>query len=151
MKASILSFTRKGANLSIAINDILKEHGYETVCYTTPNYAPGNGVWHDYEPDLKTVTGELFKQNSLLVFVSACGIAVRTIAPWIKDKRTDPAVICLDEKGKQVIPLLSGHIGGANRMARVIAAGIGAQPVITTATDINGLFAVDEWARKNDL
>jgi len=151
MKASILSFTRKGARLSLQIKDTLKQHGYETDCYTLKEFLTENHEWSCYEPDLKTVAGKLFSYCSLIVFVGACGIAVRTIAPWIKEKGTDPAVICLDEEGKHVISLLSGHIGGANRMTKAIAAGIGADPVITTATDINGLFAVDEWAKKNNL
>lgn len=88
-----------------------------------------------------------FCEASALVFVGAAGIAVRAVAPYIKHKSEDPAVICVDELGNYAIPLLSGHLGGANALAKKIAEEIGAQPVITTATDINKKFAVDEWAR----
>lgn len=93
--------------------------------------------------------GRLFDSNDVLIFVGACGIAVRKIAPYIKDKQTDPAVICIDELGTYVIPILSGHIGRANAIARYIAEQIGSTAVITTATDINGRFSVDSWAARN--
>ncbi len=93
--------------------------------------------------------GELFHWADVLIFIGACGIAVREIAPHLQDKRTDPAVICLDELGQYVIPLLSGHIGGANALAKQIARALHAVPVITTATDIQHKFSVDAWATEN--
>ena len=78
------------------------------------------------------------------------GIALRAIAPHCQSKATDPAVVVLDECGRFAVPLLSGHLGGANDLARRLAAACGAVPVITTATDANGLFAVDEWAKKQN-
>ncbi len=95
------------------------------------------------------IYGRLFNANDVLVFVGACGIAVRKIAPYVKDKQTDPAVICIDELGTYVIPILSGHIGGANGIAVHIADQMHSTAVITTATDINGRFSVDSWAAKN--
>jgi len=92
-------------------------------------------------------TGRAFRQAQGLVFVGSVGIAVRAIAPYVRDKSEDPAVVVVDEQGRYAIPVLSGHLGGANDLARRIAQLCGAQSVITTATDLNGLFAVDSWAR----
>ena len=91
-----------------------------------------------------------FVQSDALIFVGAAGIAVRAIAPHCKSKTTDPAVVVVDECGRFAVPILSGHLGGANDLARAIATVCGAVPVITTATDANGLFAVDEWAKKQN-
>lgn len=93
----------------------------------------------------------MFSTCELLVFVGATGIAVRGIAPFVKDKRTDPAVLAIDEAAAYVIPLLSGHIGGANELAEWLAKDLQATAVITTATDINHKIAIDVFARKNNL
>lgn len=97
---------------------------------------------------LKEWTAEHFPNADALIFVGACGIAVRAIAPYIKKKTSDPAVVVVDEGGNFAISLLSGHIGGANELTAQVAGLIDAIPVITTATDVNGLFAVDAWAVK---
>ena len=96
-------------------------------------------------------TRESFSSCAALVFVGAAGIAVRSVAPYLQGKTADPAVLCLDERGRYVIPLLSGHLGGANALARRIAALTGGVAVITTATDLNGRFAVDLWAKRQDM
>lgn len=95
-------------------------------------------------------TAAAWRESQALVFVGAAGIAVRAIAPHVRHKSVDPAVVVVDEAGRFAVSLLSGHLGGANDLARRIAALCGAAPVITTATDARGLFAVDEWARRQN-
>ncbi|MFZ5969792.1 MAG: cobalt-precorrin 5A hydrolase [Bacillota bacterium] len=90
--------------------------------------------------------GEIFDCHKYLVFIMATGIVVRSIAPYLKDKKTDPGIIVLDEKGKNVISLLSGHMGGANELAVRTADYLGSNPVITTASDVNMTMAVDTLA-----
>lgn len=97
---------------------------------------------------LKDAVAEAFSRREALVLVMACGIAVRLLAPLVQDKRRDPAVVVMDEAGRFAVSLLSGHWGGANRLAEQLAAAVGAQPVITTATDVHGLYAVDLLARE---
>ncbi len=104
----------------------------------------------DESTSLSEWTGEWFYRADGLIFVGACGIGVRAIAPFVDSKVTDPAVVVVDELGKYAIPILSGHLGGANELAERVAAILKGVPVITTATDINGVFSVDDWARKND-
>ncbi|MHB8809275.1 MAG: precorrin-3B C(17)-methyltransferase [Desulfobulbaceae bacterium] len=94
---------------------------------------------------------DLWRRSGALLFIMATGIVVRTIAPLLKDKRTDPAVIVLDENGRHAISLLSGHLGGANERAREIACFLGGEAVITTSSDVNGLPSLDLWARDHDL
>lgn len=93
---------------------------------------------------------QAFSQYPALIIIGATGVAVRAIAPVVQDKLTDPAVIVMDEGGQFVISLLSGHMGGANDLARELARLLGASPVITTATDVNHLGALDLLARQLD-
>lgn len=92
--------------------------------------------------------GDTWNQYDAFVFIGAMGICVRTIAPFIEDKHTDPAVICVDSLGKQVIAVLSGHVGGANELTLQIAGILGAKPVITTQSDLNGLWALDTIGKR---
>ena len=94
--------------------------------------------------------GLLWKQYDAFVFIGAMGICVRTIAPYIKDKHEDPAVVCVDSLGLNVISVLSGHIGGANDLTRDIAALIGSREVITTQSDNAGLWALDTFEKRFD-
>lgn len=94
---------------------------------------------------------EAFAQQFPVIFIGALGIAVRAIAPLIRHKTVDSPVLVLDEAGQFVIPVLSGHLGGANELAQQIAESLHSAAVVTTATDVNGLFAVDVFARKNGL
>ena len=94
----------------------------------------------------RTDVGKLWQKYDAFVFIGAMGICVRTIAPFIKDKHEDPAVICIDSTGLNVISVLSGHVGGANDLTREISALIGAREVITTQSDNAGLWALDTFA-----
>ena len=96
-------------------------------------------------------TKESFGSCDALIFVGAMGICVRHIAPYLKSKDVDPAVIDIDEMARFTIPVSSGHIGGGNELALKIADYLDSTPVITTATDLHGLFAVDVFAVKNHL
>lgn len=147
MRAAVISFTEKGRILSQKIADFLNEtYTAERFCFHT--HADENAQSFD---DVYALAAKLFNACDALVFVCASGIAVRAIASHIKSKSSDPAVIVIDDCGKFVIPLLSGHIGGANRLAQLIAENIGAVPVITTATDVGGRFSPDSFAKANGL
>ena len=130
MTVRLLAFTQKGMELARRLAAELS--GEAARC--------GEGC------TLDAWTADAFANADALVYVGAAGIAVRAVAPYAGNKASDPAVVAVDECGRFAVPLLSGHLGGANRLARRIGAVCGALPVITTATDANGAFAVDEWA-----
>ena len=96
-------------------------------------------------------TRRTFQPGNNLLFIGAAGIAVRAIAPYIREKQSDPAVVVMDEKANWCIPILSGHLGGANLLATKLAKMTGAQAAITTATDVRGVWAVDSWAKQEKL
>lgn len=150
MKAAIFSFSQQGTQLGRRVSIYLQEQGWQSVQTTLKKYCRSADV-HPFTPDLHAQAERSFTECRLLVFIGACGIAVRTIAPFIRHKDVDPAVLVLDEGGHFVIPILSGHLGGANDLARAIAGFLQAQPVVTTATDVHGLVAIDEWAKKHAL
>ena len=112
-------------------------------CAHVPGFEDG--------PRLSELTKQWFSRADALIFFTATGIAVRCIAPFVLDKFRDPAVLAVDENGRYVISLMSGHAGGANRLCGLLANALGAQPIITTATDGRGLFAVDIYAAENGL
>ena len=139
-RLSVISFTENGSTLAERLKGRIPS--YEVVCFQKEQIkAKGLDTW----------TGEQMRQKNSLLFIGACGIAVRAIAPHLTDKLHDSPVLVMDEQGHYVIPILAGHVGGANELARLIGIQTGAIPVITTATDINGKFAVDLFAKKNGL
>ena len=91
-----------------------------------------------------------WKDFDAFVFIGAMGICVRTIAPLLEDKHSDPAVVCVDTTGQHVIPVVSGHIGGANELAARLSSALGTTPVITTQSDVTGLWALDTLEKRFD-
>ncbi len=154
MDVTVLSFTAVGTELNRRLCESLRKiFQTEAGAGACTGYAPekyaGEGVF-SLPADKASLVGGRWGRSAY-IFIGATGIAVRYIAPWVKDKYTDSPVLVIDERGKYVIPLLSGHVGGAAALADEVADLIGAVPVHTTATDVQGKFAVDVFARKNGL
>lgn len=146
MNAAVFAYSRQGCKTARRVMECFSED--EARAFTMERFEePGFGAIGK----AGEFYGPLFRWAQVLVFVGSAGIAVREIAPFVRSKRTDPAVIAMDELGRFVIPLLSGHIGGANALALKLAEAVGGTPVITTATDINGKFSVDAWAARQGL
>ena len=143
MKISIISFTKKGAQLGFSIKDLLSY--YDVDLYSTKEFLETKIV----NEGLYIWCKNNFSNNNGLIFIGAIPIAVRGISPLIKSKSQDPAVIVIDEEGQFIVPILSGHLGGANQLARDLAERLNGVPVITTATDVNKVFTVDLFAQKN--
>lgn len=139
---SLFAYSKKGIETARRIMAALDG---EFRAYTAERLA-GEGFLPIPKPSAPLYE-EAFRQSSAIVFVSSCGIAVRCIAPYVKSKLEDPAVVVVDETGAFAISLLSGHIGGANGLAKRLASALGGTAVITTATDANGRFSVDSWAK----
>ena len=133
MRILMISYTGRGGALADRLTESMLEHDFIRMNSTSE------------------LCETAFRDRLPAVFVGAAGIAVRSIAPFVRDKLTDPPVIVIDEAGQFVIPILSGHAGGANELALMIAKAIGASPVITTATDVNNAFAADVFAREQGL
>lgn len=150
MKAACIAFSKNGSNICKKIHLFLQEQRMEVESYAVARYAKEKDLMPLEEP-LKEWTKRQFASNDLLIFVGATGIAVRSIAPFVHDKKTDPAVLVIDEHAKFVISLLSGHIGGANEWTELLAERLKSIPVVTTATDLNQKMAVDVFAVKNGM
>lgn len=140
MKLSLVCFTENGSLLCERLTELLRVENYEIL---ESGRLEGEGI--------KEWTKRQFETAGGVIFIGAAGIAVRSIAPFIMSKDKDLAVVAVDESGKFSISLLSGHLGGANELAGKIAKLLGAMPVITTATDLNNKFAVDNFAKRNGL
>lgn len=145
MKIVLAAFTKQGGKLCARLQEELNRLGHCAVGYC--KYYT-EGIWL-LNCNIQVFMENAFNTSEAIIFVSAAGIAVRAIAPFVKSKQSDPAVLVIDETAKYVIPVLSGHMGGANALALTVAGMLSAQPVITTATDCNNRFAVDSWAVKS--
>ncbi len=152
MKICVVACTKKGVELGSFLAEKIREadNGYDVAVHAISRHVKAGAEVNPITGSLAQWTAEYFYRADALIFISACGIVVRMIAPFLKGKDADPAVVAIDELGTFAVPLLSGHIGGANALARCIAGITGGQAVISTATDLNGLVGIDEWAVHHD-
>lgn len=148
MNIAVFAFTAAGRDAARRIRDCLAADGDRAEIFVPARLEALDCAV--YIGSLAAFAGRVFRRDGL-IFVGACGIAVRAVAPHVASKLSDPAVLCVDERARFVIPVLSGHIGGANRLAHRLARALGATAVITTATDVNGKFSVDAWAAERDM
>ncbi|NLU23707.1 MAG: cobalamin biosynthesis protein CbiG [Clostridiales bacterium] len=139
MNIGLIAFSETGMELGKHIVSFWETDGHTAQLTRCP--TGGLAAW----------TEAHFTDCDALLFLSSCGIAVRAVAPFVRSKTTDPAVLVMDELGTFCVSLLSGHLGGANALASHLATHLGAIAVITTATDIHGVFSVDDWARRQHL
>ena len=143
-KTSVLAITKNGVSIGENLKKLFPEWSI---------FAPSKlsnektGITWYSEPTSEKIV-ELFKNNNALICIFSLGAVIRLIAPYLKDKKTDPAVIVIDDKTNFVISVLSGHIGGANELTEEIADKLGALSVITTAADVNKTIAVDLVGRE---
>lgn len=143
-KTSVLAITKNGVNIGENLKKLFPDWDV---------FAPSKlatdavGITWYSEPTTEKII-ELFKNNNALICIFSLGAVIRLIAPYLKDKKTDPAVIVIDDKTNFVISVLSGHIGGANELTEEIAEKLGSLPIITTAADVNKTIAVDLVGRE---
>ena len=145
MKISMICYTLTGQQTGEKLKTALEKEGHAVSLSTKSKYIPGS-----IKGSCAEWTGSQFETADSIIFIGAAGIAVRSIAPYVQNKKKDPAVLVVDECGRFVISLLSGHLGGANELAHRAADILHAIPVVTTATDLEGKFAVDVFAKKNN-
>lgn len=172
---AIISFTANGSLINEKVNKILMSKGYDCdsfykgrcdklYCDMNKNIAIDKGsnkiLGSDNDSDFRFTEVKVslhewckssFKDSIGIIFIGAAAIAVRTIAPFIESKTKDPFVIVIDERADFVIPILSGHIGRGNEFANVLSQSLMSISVITTATDVNGVFAIDVFAKRRGL
>ena len=167
MRIRTICFTKKGMETSLDIRKALAEYSVNEqhegigAIEDIRSYAKYENAGIDVSGGLSDITvydgsvqqwaHEGMRSGAALIFIGAMGIAVRAVAGSIQDKLTDSPVLVVDELATYVIPVLSGHVGGANKLAHIIAEALGAHPVITTATDIEGAFSPDLFAVENNL
>ena len=141
-KVSVLAITKNGIEIGVKLKEIFPDWNV----YAPAKFSNDKEInWYS-EPTSEKII-ELFKNNQGLICLFSLGAVIRLIAPHLKDKKTDPAVIVIDDKTNFVISVLSGHLGGANELTKTIAEKLDSTPVITTAADVNKTIAVDLLGR----
>ena len=151
MKKAAICFTRQGREL---IERLIRESERKGVIPPEGYLLSGSeypGTLTRVDTSVREWMKEHFREGSAILFVGALGIAVRALTGLPEDKLTDAPVLVLDDRGEYVIPVLSGHAGGGNKLALIVAELLHAQAVITTSSDINGAFAADVFAAENRL
>jgi cobalt-precorrin 5A hydrolase len=138
-KVAILAITKNG--ISIALS--LKKQFPSWKIFAPSKFSNNDSQTEWFEDSTTEKVGDLFKTHEALICIFSLGAVIRLVSPHMKDKKTDPAVVVIDDTGKFVISTLSGHLGGANQLTEDIAKTLGATPVITTAADVNKTIAVD--------
>ncbi len=137
-KVSVLAITKNGIDIGVKLKEIFPDWKV----YAPSKFSSDKEIFWYLEPTSEKII-ELFKNSKALICLFSLGAVIRLIAPHLKDKKTDPAVIVIDDKTNFVISVLSGHLGGANELTQTIAEKLNSIPVITTAADVNKTIAVD--------
>lgn len=143
MRLAVMTFAKSGVHICRRLQSVFPNidvYLKEEMCDSKQDLVIGK--------PFRLFVGEIFQKYDGLIFIMATGIVVREIAPYLKSKKTDPAVIVIDDIGQHIIPLLSGHLGGANQLACRLAEIIGGKPVITTSTDLHQVPAFDLIAKE---
>jgi len=149
MKWAVVALNTRSMAQGKVLKDQCGDMADEVDLYTLDKYRDDG--FRPIIGGLKAFNETLFAQYEVIIYIMAMGIIVRDIAPWLKHKSMDPAVLCYAVDGRHIIPVLSGHLGGANELAMDIAGATGAQPIITTASDLLGKTAVDMMAKSKGL
>ncbi len=144
---ALITLSEEGLQLAQTLNDSFKQADV----YVRDGAQTNQDADVNTFENLRKTVEALFDRYDGFIFVMAAGIVTRVLGPIANDKSTDPAAVVMDEKGQYAIPLLSGHLGGANNLARFLAREHGAEPVITTATDVHNHPAIDELAKRENL
>lgn len=143
-KVSIIAITKNGIQIALSLKKLFSDWRV----YAPSKFSDNSPEVEWFSDSTALTIGKLFSSNDALVCIFSLGAVIRLISPYIKDKKTDPAVIVIDDTAKFVISTLSGHLGGANKLAEDIAKRLGATPVVTTAADVNKTIAVDLVGRE---
>lgn len=147
----ILSCTGEGEKLNRKAAEYLRERGDVVLSFFHSDGGFTCGQAGEAGITLNKLLAREWNRTSAFLFIGAMGIAIRHVAPFLAGKAQDAAVLVIDEKGRFVIPALSGHMGGGVLLAKELEKGLGAQAVITTATDVEDVFAVDVFAERNHM
>ena len=147
-RIGIVAITRNGAAQAAKLAQLLPSAGICTSAKFAASFAHLPNAVHAYQGALKDEIAPLWQQYDQIIFFVSLGAVVRLIAPHLQDKDQDPGVLVVDEAAQYVIPVLSGHVGGANAYSQHIAALLGATPIVTTASDVGQTIAVDILGRE---